>query len=233
MSAGHGRDAVRLLVLWAAIVCVVIAVGLALTGPLSTSVGVVDNAFERKVASRRTADLTGVAQAVSLLGETWIQLLLVFVLLICIWLVLRLVRPMIFLAVVAFGELAAYLVTVSVVSRPRPPVRLLDPGLEPLHSYPSGHVAAAMATYGGVAVLTWIHGGQRRRWLCVLLVLVPPFVAVGRLYLGAHHPTDVLVSLVFMSAWLAAAAAVVLPPPSTAAVVGDVDRSRRSPGLSP
>jgi membrane-associated phospholipid phosphatase len=229
MAGGRGRDAVRLLLAWVLIVGVVIAVGFALTGPLHTSVGVADNNLERSLASHRTAGLTDGAQAVSLMGETVTQVILVPVLLIGTWLVLRLTRPVVFLAVAAAGEIAAYLVTVSIISRPRPPVRLLDPGLEPLHSYPSGHVAAAMATYGGLAVLTWTYGGDRRRWLSGLLALAPPLVAVGRLYLGVHHPTDVLVSLAFMSAWLATAGAILLQPPSRSAVEIGLDRTRQPP----
>ena len=204
------RDAVRLSLAWALLVAALVLVGAALTGPLAGSVGAADNDVERSLAAHRSADLTGVAQGASLLGETVTQLALVPVLLLVVWWWLRQARPVVFLAVVALGEIAAYLLTVSVVSRPRPPVPLLDPGLEPLHSYPSGHVAAAMATYGGMAVLCWTFGTSPWRRLSAVLLLAPPLVALARLYLGVHHPTDVLVSLVFMTAWLTVTAAVLL-----------------------
>ena len=148
-----------------------------------------------------------------MLGETWVALALDAILLVATWIWLRLVRPVVFVAAACVGEIAAYLVTVSLVSRPRPPVELLDRGLEPMHSYPSGHVAAAMATYGGLAVLIWVYGTRHRRWLSAALVPLPPLVGLARLYLGVHHPTDVLASIVFMSAWLAAAAAILLQRP--------------------
>lgn len=202
--------AARLLLAWSLLAAAVILVGAALTGPLAGSVGAADNDVERWLASHRSTSLTTVAQSVSLLGDTTTQLVLVPLLLLVSWWWLRQVRPVVFLAVAAVGELAAYLLTVSIVSRARPPVPLLDAGLEPLHSYPSGHVAAAMATYGGLAVLCRTFGNDLWRRLSVVLLLAPPVVASARLYLGVHHPTDVLVSLVFMSVWLAVTASVLL-----------------------
>jgi undecaprenyl-diphosphatase len=215
------KVAARLLVAWALIFTVVILVGVVLTGPLAASVGVADNDVERSLADHRSTSLTALAQGASLLGETTTQLVLVPVLLFLAWWWLRRAAPVVFLGLAAVGELFGYLLTVSIVSRPRPPVPLLDPGLEPLHSYPSGHVAAAMATYGGLAVVCWTFGTDPWRRLSAVLLLAPPLVALARLYLGVHHPTDVLVSLVFMSAWLAVTASVLLtrhlaPPPMPA-----------------
>ena len=204
------RVVARLLLAWSLMAAVVILVGTALTGPLAGSVGAADNDVEKWLAGHRSTSRTAVAQSISLLGETTTQLVLVPLLLFVSWWWLRQVRPVVFLAVAAVGELAAYLLTVSIVSRARPPVPLLDTGLDPLHSYPSGHVAAAMATYGGLTVLCWTFGADPWRRLSVVLLLAPLMVALARLYLGVHHPTDVLVSLTFMSAWLAVTASVLL-----------------------
>ena len=43
-----------------------------------------------------------------------------------------------------------------------------------------------------------------------MLFLVPLVVIPSRLYQGAHHPTDVLASVLFASAWVAVVARVVL-----------------------
>lgn len=215
------KVAARLLAAWALIFTVVVLVGVALTGPLAASVGVVDNDVERSLADHRSTSLTAMAQGASLLGETITQLVLVPVLLFLAWWWLHRLAPVVFLGLAAVGELSGYLLTVSIVSRPRPPVPLLDSGLDPLHSYPSGHVAAAMATYGGLAVVCWTFGTDPWRRLSAVLLVAPPLVALARLYLGVHHPTDVLVSLLFMSAWLAVTASVLLmshlaPPPMPA-----------------
>jgi undecaprenyl-diphosphatase len=195
---------------WGIIFAVVFAFGEALTGPLKSSIGVRDNQVERWFAEHRSGSLTTVADSLSLLGETTTVLVLGPVLMVFTWLWRREFRSVAFLVVALLGELAGYLLIVSLVSRPRPPVGILDPGLDPSHSYPSGHVAVAVALYGGMAVLIWIFCDPRWRWLSAALVVLPLLVAVARLYLGAHHPSDVLTSLVYMAAWLAVAAAVLL-----------------------
>jgi undecaprenyl-diphosphatase len=86
-------------------------------------------------------------------------------------------------------------------------VRILDPGLVPNDSYPSGHVGTAIAVYGGTALLVWWFAPRTRPWIW-LLALVPVIVALSRLYEGAHHVTDVLTSMCYATAWLAVATAV-------------------------
>jgi membrane-associated phospholipid phosphatase len=105
--------------------------------------------------------------------------------------------------------------------RDRPPVKILDSGLVPTHSFPSGHVGTAVAVYGGAAVLLslWMrargHAGPGRV-VVLLLACVPLFVAASRLYEGAHHLTDVGTSLVYGTLWLSVLAAALLVPRSGA-----------------
>lgn len=199
-----------LLLGWGLVLAAMVALGMALTGPLRGSVGVGDNRLERWLGAHRSGWLTDVADVVSQFGETLTVLLLGPSLLLVSWRWTRQVRPIVFLVVALVGELGAYLLTVSAVSRPRPPVAILDPGLDPNLSYPSGHVAAAVALYGGTAVLLWLICANRWRWLSVPLVGLPLLVGIARLYLGAHHPSDVIASIAFMSAWLAVAGTVLL-----------------------
>ena len=70
-------------------------------------------------------------------------------------------------------------------------------------------MGTAIALYGGIVVLTWTYARVARWWVTPLL-LVPLVVAVARLYQGAHHLSDVLISLVFASAWLCTVAALLL-----------------------
>jgi undecaprenyl-diphosphatase len=72
-----------------------------------------------------------------------------------------------------------------------------------------------MATYGGLAVILWVLRRHHRRVLTPLLVVPAVLIALSRVYLGVHHPTDVMVSLLFMSAWLGRCAAVLLEPGPT------------------
>lgn len=57
-------------------------------------------------------------------------------------------------------------------------------------SFPSGHTMSATAVYGTLAALTWTLRGPR--WLVALLLIVPFFVGVSRVYLGAHWGYDVV-----------------------------------------
>ncbi len=156
-------------------------------------------------AAIRTETLTPVATAVGHLGST---LGIVVVLVAAIPLALGLTRrwaPPVFLLVTTVGETALFLAISTVVGRVRPPVDQLTPGLPPTSSFPSGHVAASVATYGGITllVLTWTRSRLRYAAL-VLAVLAVLGVALSRLYRGVHYPTDTLASVLYASAWLAA-----------------------------
>jgi undecaprenyl-diphosphatase len=89
-------------------------------------------------------------------------------------------------------------------------VKILDPGLVPDHSFPSGHVATSIVVYCALALYLarTVPGSLRWAWV---LFLAPVIVAPSRLYEGAHHPTDVLTSLVFAPLWVAVVAHVLLP----------------------
>ena len=115
----------------------------------------------------------------------------------------RSVVPAVFVALLVAGIGGFYWVATTLITRDRPPVRILDPGLVPDDSYPSGHVATALAVYGGIAVLLWVLAPRARSWLWLLLLL-PAVVALARLYQGAHHPTDELASVLYTTAWMAA-----------------------------
>jgi membrane-associated phospholipid phosphatase len=82
--------------------------------------------------------------------------------------------------------------------RPRPD--LIEP-LAPASgfSFPSGHVTTAGAVFGFLAVILWRAG--RRSW-AVVCALVVAAVAVSRVYLGVHYPSDTLAALVFTILWL-------------------------------
>ena len=61
-------------------------------------------------------------------------------------------RPLVYYSLLVVPTLALYLVVTQLISRDRPPVKFLDPGLVPDHSYPSGHVATAIVVYVATAV---------------------------------------------------------------------------------
>ncbi len=93
-------------------------------------------------------------------------------------------------------EVTAYRAIVALVPRERPDVDRLE-NLPLLHSFPSGHVAASVAVYGGLAlVLGWYLRDSRWRFAAYALGLgIPFFVAASRMYRGMHNPTDAFAGL--------------------------------------
>jgi membrane-associated phospholipid phosphatase len=89
-------------------------------------------------------------------------------------------------------ESATYRATTLVVHSHRPRVDRLE-GLPVNASYPSGHTAAAIAVYGGLALLITSRFRDRTvrivTWL--LAIGMVAFVATSRMYRGMHHPLDV------------------------------------------
>jgi undecaprenyl-diphosphatase len=60
-------------------------------------------------------------------------------------------------------------------------------------SFPSGHTAASVAVYGGLALLLASRFSSRalRVTAWTLAVAMVTFVATARMYRGMHHPLDV------------------------------------------
>ncbi len=203
-SARRGSTA-TLVVAWVAILAAVLGVGWLLTHPLESSVGAWDDDAARWFASERTGDLDRIADLGTLLGNTWVGIGLAVLVAAGVAGWQRSIRPALFVVVVMVGNFGLYLVATQLVTRDRPPVRILDPGLVPDHSFPSGHVATAVALYGGAALLFGWLEPRTRPWIWALFA-IPFLVAAARLYQGAHHPTDVLTSLLAMTAWLAVVA---------------------------
>lgn len=109
-------------------------------------------------------------------------------------------RRMDALSVVAsFGGAAALNTLLKLIfARPRP--AFFTPlVVESGFSFPSGHVTASVAIYGFLAILLW--RSKHRFWALVAGAWVL-LVAVSRIYLGVHYPSDTLAALAFTSLWL-------------------------------
>ena len=89
-------------------------------------------------------------------------------------------------------EAATYRVATLVIHRERPRVPRLD-HLPVDASFYSGHTAASVSVYCGVALLvsSRIQGTGRRALVWLVALAIPLLVALSRMYRGMHHPTDV------------------------------------------
>jgi undecaprenyl-diphosphatase len=124
----------------------------------------------------------------------------------------------VFLVVLMFGELGLFLATAAITGRPRPEVPLLD-GPLPTSAFPSGHVAATICLYAGIALLVFGHTRSWWRWLALVpAVAMPLLVATARLYRGMHHPTDILGGVLLAIAWTTLVYLAIRPDRSTAAI---------------
>ena len=132
----------------------------------------------------------------------------------CLVLALRRHGPRLplFLALAVVGETLLFLLAAVLLDRVRPPIPQLD-SAPPTSSFPSGHTAASVALWVGLALgLARTRPGHRLRVLVwAVAVAVPIFVLLSRLYRGMHWPTDVAASVLFTLTWLLVLRAVLLP----------------------
>jgi membrane-associated phospholipid phosphatase len=111
-------------------------------------------------------------------------------------LVLRKWRVAAFVLTAIVVEAGAYRVVTLLIHRQRPNVHRLD-DLPVNASYYSGHTAASVAVYCGLAILitSFIRSTALRVMFWVVAVAIPLLVGLSRMYRGMHHPTDVAAGL--------------------------------------
>ncbi len=203
------RKALLLVAAYVALALVVAGWGWLLTHSLQGSIEPTDDDVSRWIAGERTSWLDPVSDIGTLLGETPVGLGVGAVVALVAGFAFRSVAAAALVLLADVGDGGIYWLGTTLDPRDRPPVQLMDSGLVPDHSFPSGHVGTAIAVYGGAALLLalWLRGRSRTpalgRVLVVLLACLPLYVALSRLYQGAHHVTDVGTSLVYGTVWLA------------------------------
>ena len=169
-------------------------------------------AFEDAVVTHRTPLWNDLTRYGTLLGTTTTVVALTAAG--CLVLALRGHGPRLplFLALAVTGETLLFLLASLILHRVRPPIPHLD-GAPPTSSFPSGHTAATVTLWVGLALgLARTRRGHRLQFLTwVLAVVLPVVVLLSRLYRGMHWPTDVAASVVFSLVWLLLLRAALLP----------------------
>lgn len=134
-------------------------------------------------------DALEVVQRASLLGSATAGVALAIVLSVLTW---RRCRPLavVYPATIAAGLLINTLMKTA-IGRPRPPDPLTGTSLA---AFPSGHVIQATLFLGLLPPVFYVLSDRRRLfWLAtVLLATGVAGVALARVQLGAHWPTDVI-----------------------------------------
>jgi undecaprenyl-diphosphatase len=149
--------------------------------------------------------LAQVMQDVSILGETWLAIILIGS--VSVFFVIRrqFLKAGFVLATASNFVLTSVLKVL--VARPRPPDFSLNPAdMFPLvnqYSFPSGHVLFFVVFFGFIAYLAWLFDDRRVRTpiiaACGVLILL---IGPSRVYLGAHWASDVLGSYIIGALWL-------------------------------
>jgi undecaprenyl-diphosphatase len=207
--------AVQLVAVLAVLFGLLLGAGWLVSGPeADTHVEAADGRLTTWFAAHRVAGLARPSQWVAALGSTGAVVGIGAVAAAVAGYLLHHWWPVRLLCAALTGELLVFLAVSSIIDRRRPPVPHLDAHLPPTSSFPSGHTAAALCLYGGIAAVVCLATRSSWRWAVVTAaVVIVLAVATARLYRGAHWPTDVVASLTFASVWLGACVRLLAPHP--------------------
>ncbi|MEO8362911.1 MAG: phosphatase PAP2 family protein [Ilumatobacteraceae bacterium] len=151
-----------------------------------------DNDVNTWLVEHRTSRLNDWTHTATGVADT-LGILVVLVLAIVVLLLVRRRWAALFLGLALALELISFLSVNFVVDRPRPDVVRLGT-LPSTSSFPSGHTAAVVALYGGLAL---ILSDRFRFWVVqfivwLVAVLATAAIGYGRVYRGMHHPSDAI-----------------------------------------
>jgi membrane-associated phospholipid phosphatase len=162
-----------------------------------------DASVSRWLADRRAPWLDGLTGAGTFIANTLPVIAVVAVCSVVLLIVGRW-REAVFLAGALLLEVTVFLTANTLADRSRPDVPRLD-STPSTGSFPSGHAAATLALWAGLAIV--VSANVRRRVVAVLAWAVAAVLAVtvafARAYRGMHHVTDVAAGMALGIAALA------------------------------
>jgi undecaprenyl-diphosphatase len=191
--------------IWAGLTGLLVAAGEIVTN--SAAVTDWDRGLTSDAVASRTPALNTAMKIVTWLGS-WVALAAAAAIVLLLVLTRRLPAVAAIVAVLAWaGEAGGVRIAKETITRARPPQAIW---LVNAHgwSFPSGHAATASLAFTAmaacVAVLTASPVVRAAGWLVAVLAVAA--TAYSRVELGVHWTTDVIASVVFVAAWLAAIA---------------------------
>lgn len=163
----------------------------------------VDSPVTGWLVAHRTPALTQVMRVVTEFGSAWFVISLLVVATVVV-VVRRWSRSVVLVPVLSAAG-TTFLVTVVklMIARPRPSVGSVV-AVANGFSFPSGHSAQAVATYGALAwlVARGLAGRSSRvaAWLAAAVMVL--LIGVSRMYLGVHWLSDVIGGYTIGACWL-------------------------------
>ena len=169
-------------------------------GALWTSLSVSSELdFMQEVVAQRTATLTTLARIVTWAGSSFV--LVPLAVLCCLALMRAGMRlEAIGVALSLGGALLISDLDKLLVSRARPPVEHLQAVSG--YSFPSGHATQASAFWFSLVLAIRQHAEPRMlRLAAAAATLIVAAVALSRVYLGVHYPSDVIAGVLLGTGW--------------------------------
>lgn len=190
---GVQATAVELLASYVVLTTVCVGIGFLITGPLGGSgLARLDQDVATWFVERRTASGNDWANFGAGLADTMVKVIVTAIIAAIMLAVWRSWREPLMVVLALVLEASAFITTTWIVGRDRPDVERLEDS--PVgSSFPSGHVAAAVA-YGAIAVVIFerTRNGLIRTVTVIVMVAVPVIVGIARMYQGMHYFTDVV-----------------------------------------
>lgn len=173
--------------------------GWLVTGPGRTYASVFDGSIRSSVRQMHSQLWTALFLITNKLGST-IYLAIIGSVAGIAFIGLRWFRPLGLFLIAMAGQAILHNGAKLLIARPRPTAMLNYPAVESF-SFPSGHALSALCLYASIAWLTTNRlenpAGKAAIWIATLVIVF--LIGLSRIYIGVHHPTDVL------AGWLAAA----------------------------
>jgi membrane-associated phospholipid phosphatase len=189
----HKAQLKALAVIWLAVVAAYVLVGLAIVQWWEPSGGGKAEArFSQWLDDHRTDQRNQWAKIGSAFSNTETKIALLLILCpLMLWMYRRW-HEWAFITVGLIFETAAFFTASKIVRRERPHIEQLDSA--PTFSWPSGHIAACVVFYVGLATVVFWNTKSKlsRAVFATIAVVVPLTVIVCRLYLGMHYITDAI-----------------------------------------
>jgi len=146
--------------------------------------------------------LTSVMQLMSFLGST--LFLIVFGVVVVIALYLRKHRRGATLFTITTVGASLLLIVLKLTFRRARPEPFFETILPASYSFPSGHSLAAFCFYGALAEI--LTGRTDKLWLQIIVwtsaVMMILLIGISRIYLGVHHPSDVVAGYAVGLIWV-------------------------------